>query len=242
MSTLSLDLFVRPDQDAEHARYRILGALQRVRQAFSRTIIYPYLAELIKLHGTLQTVIQRSEDLRNALPGTIKQVDLESKQVIYERPDLSQDQMAQVEERIRWALPHIQAAIEEGRTIFEFVEDHLYLEEVGVVPSYVQEGYLIVPDVEAKALHILQYQLTLFTNAEERFRSLKTTHVKTVPQPLIHRSPQSVKLELVEERRELPNPATYAFGTDLEFPYAATVLPVAKRKLMRYLYRQGGAA
>lgn len=238
MSTLPLDLFVRPDLDAEHARYQILGALQRVRRAFARTIIYPHLAELIKLHSTLRTVVERSEGLRNARPGTIKRIDLENQNVVYERPDLSQDQMAQVEDRIRWALPHIQAAIEEGRTIYEFVEEHLYLEEVGIVPSYVQEGYLIVPDVEAKALHILQYQLTLFTNTEERFRSLKTTHVKTVPQPFIHRSPQSVKLELVEERRELPNPATYAFDTDLEFPYAATVLPVAKRKLMRYLYGQ----
>ena len=238
MSTIPLDLFVRPDLDAEHARYQVLGALQRVRRAFARTIIYPHLAELVRLHSTLRAVVERSEGLRNARPGAIKGIDLESKSVVYEQPDLSRDQMAHVEDRIRWALPHIEAAIEEGRTIFEFVEEHLHLEEVGVVPSYVQEGYLIVPDAEAKALHILQYQMTLFTNAEERFRSLKTIHVKTVPQPLIRRSPQSVKLELVEERRELPNPATYAFDTDLEFPYAATVLPVAKRKLMRYLYGQ----
>ena len=238
MSAIPLDLFVRPDLDAEHARYQVLGALQRVHQAFAKTVIYPHLAELIKLHSMLKTLVERSEGLRSARPSAIKRIDLENKEVIYERPDLSQDQMAQVEDRIRWALPRIEAAIEEGRTIFEFVEEHLRLEEVGVVPSYIQEGYLIVPDAEARALHILQYQMTLFTNAEERFRSLKTTRVKTVTQALVRRSPQSVKLELVEERRELPNPATYAFDTDLDLPYAATVLPVAKRKLMRYLYGQ----
>ena len=238
MSGLNLDLFIRLNQDAEQARYQVLGALQRVRAAFARTVIYPHLAELIKLHRAMQTVLQRSEDLRGALPGTLKRIDLENKELAYERQDLSQDQMAQVEERIRWALPHIEAAIEEGRTIFEFVEEHLHLEEVGIVPSYIQEGYLFVPDDEAQVVHVLQYQLTLLAGAEERFRSLKTVPVKTFAQSLLRRSPQSIKLELVGERRELPNPATYAFDAELPFPYSATILPVAKRKLMRHLHGQ----
>jgi hypothetical protein len=55
-------------------------------------------------------------------------------------------------------------------------------------------------------------------------------------------SPQALKLSLMEERRELPNPATYFFDSDLDFPYEATMLPVAKRKLMRYLYADTGKA
>ena len=43
-------------------------------------------------------------------------------------------------------------------------------------------------------------------------------------------------LELIEANRDLPNPATYLFETDLDFPFNETILPVAKRKFLRGLY------
>lgn len=243
MSTgLHLDLFLQAGRDIEQAQYRVLSGLQQVQQAFSHNIIYPHLAELIHLYNTLKTVVQRLGDLRDAVPGEIKSIDLESETIIYEKSDNGFDQMASVEELVHWALPHIQKAIEEGRTIFEFVEEHLHLEEVGIVPSYVQEGYLLVPDQEGGQLHVLQYTLSVFTSADERYRSLQTTHLKSLPHRGVYMSPNQVKLELLSERRELPNPATYFFSTDLDFPYEQTMLPVAKRKLMRYLFQQGGTA
>jgi exonuclease V gamma subunit len=63
-----------------------------------------------------------------------------------------------------------------------------------------------------------------------------------MPQGRVDPSPQAIKLDLVEERRDLPNPATYFFETQLDFPFEETMLPVAKRKLMRYLSRQEGEA
>lgn len=242
MSGWSLDLFTRAVHDFERAQYQILGNIQAARRAFAQNRIYPFLGELVRCYGMLQTIVQQSEHLRDAVPGRIERVDLKNKEVVYEKPELSGDQVKVVEEVIHWALPHIQAAIEEGKTIYEFVEEHLHIEEVGIVPSYVQEGYLFVPDYDRRALHVLQYSFSLFTGTDERYRSLKTTHVKTVPQHAIHTSPRSIKLELMEERRELPNPATYSFASDVDFPFDATLLPVAKRKLMRYLYGQRGAA
>ena len=242
MSTWNLDLFTSAVHDFERAQYQILSNLQLVRRDFSNNRIYPHLGDLIALHGTLQTIMERSESLRDALPGSIKTVDLEAKEVIYEKADLDSDQMEAVEELIQWAMPHVKAAIDEGKTIFEFVEDHLHMEEVGIVPSYVQEGYLFVPDRETSQLHVLRYNLSIFTGSEERFRSLRTSHVKSFPQRDVRYSPQTLKLSLMEERRDLPNPATYYFDSEIEFPYESTVLPVAKRKLMRYLFAHGGAA
>lgn len=242
MSGWNLDLFTHAVYDVERAQYQILSNIQEARRAFSQNRIYPFLGELVRCYGMLQTIVQQSEHLRDALPGRIKRIDLERQEVVYEKPDLSTDQVKVVEELIHWALPHIQSTIEEGKTIFEFVEEHLLLEEVGIVPSYVQEGYLFVPDYDRRALHVLQYSFSIFTGADERFRSLKTTHVKTVPQHALHASPRSIKLSLMEERRELPNPATYAFVSEVEFPFEATLLPIAKRKLMRYLCDRPGQA
>lgn len=242
MGGWNLELFTDALEDYESAQYRILSNLQHARQQFSNNRIYPYLGDLIQLYGTLQTIVSSSEGLRNALPSKIKDVDLDAKEVIYEQPELDMDQMTAIEDLIQWALPHLQDAIDEGKTIFEFVDSNLHMEEVGIVPSYVQEGYLFVPDHEQQELHILRYNLSIFTGPTERYRSLRTAHVKSVRQQLIRQSPQHLKLSLMEEERDLPNPATYYFDFDFDFPYESTVLPVAKRKLMRYLFIEEGSA
>lgn len=242
MSEWSLDLFASAVEDVERAQYRILDHLQRARRDFSNNRIYPHLGDLISIYGTLQTVLENTDSLKDAVPGSITDVDLEAGEVIYEKPELDHDQMGLIEDVIEWALPLIKDAIDEGRTIFEFVEDHLHMEEVGIVPSYVQEGYLFVPDHDTNQIHILQYCLSIFTGAKERYRSLRTSHVKSVDRRPLYTSPQRLKLSLMEERRDLPNPATYAFDFELDFPYEATVLPVAKRKLMRYLFSEEGQA
>ncbi len=236
MAALTLEHFTNAAYDYEHSQYRILAGLQKTREAFAQNHIYPHLGELVKLYESLQIILKRSADLDGALPKQLKGVDLAGKRVVYEWPALDRDEVADVRDVIEWALPHIQTAIEEGRTIFEFVDENLHVEEVGVVPSYVQEGYLLVPDHEAGALHVLQYSLSIFTGAEEKYRSLKTSHLKQLPYGSVHPSPRSIKLDLVAEHRALPNPATYFVDTELAFPFEPTIFPIAKRKLMRFLH------
>jgi hypothetical protein len=242
MNGLSLDLFTKAGSDIEGAQYRVLSSLQQVHQAFSQNIIYPYLGELIDLYSALQALIQQINQFREALPGQIRKIDLETQTVVKEHADLGTPELKLLEDLVQWALPQLRNAIEEGRTIFEFVEENQSLEEVGIVPSYVEEGYLILPDLQHQTHHILTYQLSIFADAHERYRTLKTTHLKQVTDPIIGTTPRGIKLALMQEFRDLPNPATYFCATDLDFPYEPTVLPVAKRKLMRYLYLQGGAA
>lgn len=239
---LQLAHFLSGAADVERAQYQILAALQEIYLAFSRNIIYPYLSDLIHLFEQLQHILRGLERIRNAAPGEVRQVDWQAFRLIYERPAFDADRIAAVEELIRWAMPHLQKAIEEGRTIFEFVEEHLHMEAVGIVPSYQEEGYLIVSDQRGGMLHVLQYQLSVVSSGAERYRTLRTVHLKQLPLRGVYPAPQRIKLELIAERRELPNPATYFFATDLDFPFAQTVLPVAKRKFMRHLFTQIGRA
>lgn len=242
MTPLSLNLFAGAAYDFERTQYQLLGGLKQARDEFSQNRIYPHLGHLVKLYKALRTILQRSDEFRTPQTGKIAGIDMEAREVVYEWPELDNDQMAIVEEFIRWSLPHIQDAIEEGRAVYEFVEDNLEVEEVGIVPSYVQEGYLMVPDRETNRLHVLRYSLSIFTDADERYRSLKTVHCKSIPRRGVDPHPSSVKLKLMEERQDLPNPATYYFSTEIDFPYESTMLPVVKRRLMRYLHEQGGMA
>lgn len=236
MSGLSLDLFTSVVHDFEKTQYEILAELKKIRTGFSENRIYPHLSELVEFHGTLVDIRKESRDLKEALPRRITSVDLQQGEVRHEELQLDDEEAAQVEDLIDWALPRIRETIEEGTAIYEFVDEHLELETVGLLPSYVEEGYLFVPERSAEELHVLRYGVSLFTRADQRYRSLKTSLLRSVELDSVAATPEQIKLDLIEDEEELPNPATYAFDTPLDFPFDDTILPVAKRKLLRELY------
>lgn len=240
MDPLSLEDFTGAVDDVERTQYRILGGLQKATKAFEQKRVYPHLAHLVKLHGSLISVLKRSENFRTPKTGRISGIDWDEKKVLYEWPELDQSEMTVVQNLIRWALPHIRDAIEEGRAVYEHVEDNLELETVGIMPSYVQEGYLMVPYRGEGELHVLRYTLSIIEGEGETHRALKTVHCKTVSQETVDVDPSSVKLKLLEERRDLPNPATYFSNIDLNVPYQETLLPVVKRRLVRRLAAELG--
>lgn len=234
--SLTLQTFLSAGKDFEASRYRILEGLRRVRQEFTHNRIYPTLSELMELYVTLRTITDNSSTLRDQLPGRITGIDLQQQRVIYQNESFNNDDLMAVEELIRWAMPLIHRTIEEGQTIFNFVDEHLTLEHVGLLPSYVEEGYLLVPELQRGLLHVIQYEVSIFTSNNQRYRNLRTVTVKTVSLNDVGMSAASLKMLLMAENRSLPNPATYVFQTDLDFPFAETMLPVAKRKLLRRLF------
>jgi len=46
---------------------------------------------------------------------------------------------------------------------------------------------------------------------------------------------ENIKAGLIRHRNELPNPAVYAVEIDLSFPFTETLLPIAKRSLVKYI-------
>ena len=47
-----------------------------------------------------------------------------------------------------------------------------------------------------------------------------------------------IKSDLVAQRKNLPNPATYSIEADLTLPLEETFLPLAKRTLMKFVSQQ----
>jgi hypothetical protein len=209
--------------------------LQKIRHDFAQNKIYPPLAELIELYHTLRTISNQTEGIRREMPRRIKGIDLESREIIYEWVELDKNEMRAIEELIQWALPQIHQTIDEGQTIYNFVDENIKVEEVGILPSYVEEGYLLLPELRRGMIHIIRYEVTIFSGPDQKYRNLKTTAIQTFPMSGLDFSPGRIKLDLMKMYRELPNPATYYFATDLDFPFNETMLPVAKRKLLRQI-------
>jgi hypothetical protein len=232
---LTLDCFAAAS-DEEAARYRILAGLQEARHAFDRTRVYPYLADLIRLRRALAAFLEGVDHFREARRGRVTGVDWEAGTLLRDPQD--EDPPLLAEGLARWALPLLTDVLEEGRTLFEFVDEHAALAAVGLIPSYQQEGYLLVPGADG-GLFALRYAVSVLADERGRYRSLRTTPVAADLPPL---APAAVwKEALAAAFPDLPAPATFRLDTDVPFPVEETVLPVAKRKLLRMITSRGDA-
>ena len=119
--------------------------------------------------------------------------------------------------------------------MFEFVHQNLTLDPVGIMPLYQDEGYVFVPNHGANIVHVLKYELSLYSADTEKYRAMRTIEIETYVPSSIFETPEDLKLALVEQHKDMPNPATFLMDTELDFPFDTTILPVAKRKLMRHL-------
>jgi hypothetical protein len=235
MHKLSLNTFLGGTNDVEARQYHVLNELKHCYDEFAHNKLYPTLAELVDLHTALVNVVNGMSDIQGRMSHKLKEVDIEHGKLVYEN-SLSDSDLQRAAELITWSLPKVQQTIEEGVSIFNFVDEHMRIEQVGIMPMYREEGYWFVPDPRAALLHLLRYEVSLFTSANERYRRLKTTNLGEIEQGQILQSPESIKLDLIEKYQDLPNPATYMCETDLDFPYAETILPIAKRKLMAQVF------
>ncbi|HMB97622.1 MAG TPA: hypothetical protein VKM36_04015 [Balneolaceae bacterium] len=232
---LTIDLFTNVQDDLEKRQYVILGALKKISEQFQFYKIYPHLSRLIELRRILKEVIAGIYDLRSKFPKQISKLDWVNRVIEHEVIFTSGTDISSVEDLIEWALPRIENVIEEGVAIYEFVESELTVEQVGILPEYKDEGYLFVPDNQKKSLNLFRFEVSIFQSTHDQYRALKTQFLKYLEQDRIKLSPGSVKLDLIREESELPNPATYAFNTELDFPFETTIFPVAKRRLMHIL-------
>jgi hypothetical protein len=236
MTQLTINSFLSAVADHEVNQYRILQLLRGYYDEFYHNRLYPHLAHLVELVAQLETLLSEQADLQSKLPQSIKKIDLKNKKIEFESAILDDGNSENVFELIRWALPRLKEVLEEGRHIFDFVEENLTVEQVGILPVYREEGYYFVPEHRADRLHLLRYEVSLFSSNKDRFRTLKTKTLGSLRRESWFRTPASIKLELIAQHQDLPNPATFICETNLEFPFDQTILPIAKRKLITRLF------
>jgi hypothetical protein len=232
MQPLTIESFFSADTDWEINQYRILGGIKEFSSDFDHKKIYPALAKLIEISSSLEQIKNQEKNLKSKFPKQIEGFDINEQKIIFNSREYLSPDIEFLFKLIDWALPHLKAAIEEGIILFEFVEKNIDIEQVGILPIYKDEGYFMITDNIASELQIHRYECSLFSSGSEKYRALKTELVKSEKHSFIRRSPDVIKHELIKERHDLPNPATFVSDTDLDFPFTETIFPVAKRKLI----------
>lgn len=220
--------------DYEYKKYLLMAYLQEVRSSFSRTELYPFLADLVFHYRNLLSIQKNQSLIKESFPKELTSADFIKLKLNYRRIIEDDEVMKEIEQILSFAVPTIKSALEEGKDIYEFIESQCEISPVGVTPLYADEGYMLVTQAPGKETVVYRYQVTVFENVDEKFRGLNTTIIEKSLKSQFYTF-ESLKIDLVKRYKELPNPATYAIISNLKLPLEPTFLPIAKRLLMKYI-------
>ncbi|MGX5817284.1 hypothetical protein ACWKWU_03760 [Chitinophaga lutea] len=234
MTALSETWFAEGYIDFELKKYTLLAYLQEINRYFSENKLYPQLGDVVFHYNNLRAFRENKQFLQQHFPKRLTAVNLEKLQLLYEQMIADDELMEELENIIQYALQKIDNTIRDGAEIYEFVEEQLNIAPVGIIPLDINEGYMLLNDGRASDTLVYQYRLTIFERHDERFRGIHTQYISTYTRGL-SQSYQSIKTDLIRHRAELPNPAVYTIETDLVFPVAETLQPIAKRSLVKYI-------
>jgi len=234
MKNLEKDWLTQGLIDFEYKKYILLSYLQEVQSYFQDQKLYPYLSDLVFHYQNLRSIKQNKELLFENFPGKIERADFEKLKIHYFKMVEDDGLMRELEQILGFAIPALQATLNEGKTLYEYIEEQLEVEPIGVCPLYANDGYLLVNEQPKKATQVYQYQITVFESVEEKYRGIHTKYLETVEKNF-SRTFESLKMELIRKYPGLPNPATYLVDIKHDIPFHETAMPVAKRLLVKYI-------
>jgi hypothetical protein len=232
MTVLNNDWLTEGLIDFEFKKYVLLAYLKEVRQNFRTTKLYPFLSDLIFHYKNLLSIQENKMIIYEKFPRVIRKADFEKLKLSYEKIIKDDDIMKEIEDIVMFAIEEIQGTLREGREIYEFVEENVDLVPIGISSLYKKEGYMLINEKQKNDLNVYRYQITIFEGPEEKFRGVHTTLIDQVEKSIVS-TYEEIKLTLIRKHRELPNPATYLVNAKFNFPLNETLLPVAKRLLVK---------
>ncbi|MFC4872957.1 hypothetical protein [Negadavirga shengliensis] len=220
--------------DFEYKKYILLAYLKSVDEKFREVKLYPAMSELIKHYEKLCHIDKNRHQMKLAFPKELKGVDFENLKIKYARLMQEDDVMKELGEIVDFARPKIKEQIEEGKSIYEFIESHLEIEPIGLTPLYQKEGYALLSYDSSKDIYVYRYTITLFQNSLDKFRGIALQFVGKVRRSLVN-TYDRIKMDLVKKFGDLPNPSAWRIHSLQEVPLEESLLPVSKRLLLKHV-------
>lgn len=234
MKSLSETWFAEGRIDFELKKYTLLAYLQEINKYFTQNKLYPQLADIIFHYNNIVAFRENKKYLQEHFPKKMTGIQLEKLQLLYEQMIEDDELMQELENIIHYSAGKMKSIICSGTEIYEFVEDKINITPVGLIPLDTQEGYFFLSSGNVKSTRVYQYRLSIFEKHDEKYRSIKTAFIDNWVRS-ISSTYEQIKSELIRHRKDLPNPAVYSIETELSFPVEETLLPVAKRSLVKII-------
>lgn len=231
---LSETWFMEGQVDFEMQKYRLLAYLKEVNGYFNQNKLYPQLSDVIFHYNNLVAFRSNKQFLQDQFPRRIDQLNLQKLELMYEEMLADDELMNELESITRYAADKMKKTIDNGAEIYELVEQQTRIEPIGILPLYKDEGYLLLRIGALSEVRAYSYNVTLFEHKDARYRGVRVNYVQSWTGTLVN-TYENIKREIIRSFPLLPNPAVFSVETGLTLPLEETLLPIAKRMLVRHL-------
>lgn len=234
MKSLSETWFAEGRIDFELKKYTLLAYLQEVNKYFNENKLYPQLADMVFHYNNIVAFRENKKYLQEHFPKKMTGIQMEKLQLLYQQMIEDDELMQELEDIIHYAAGKMKTTIQTATGIYEFVEEQIEITPIGIIPLDIQEGYFFLSSGNNKETSVYHYRLSIFEKHDEKYRSIRTLFIDNCQRGISH-TYENIKSELIRRWKDLPNPAVYSIETDLNFPVDETLLPVAKRSLVKFI-------
>ncbi|WP_338767668.1 hypothetical protein WAF17_06280 [Bernardetia sp. ABR2-2B] len=238
---LSPDWITQGLIDFEYKKYMLLAYLQYTKKQFDEVKLYPTFSELLFHYNNLLQIKENKQLLSEKFPKKLSKADFEKLKLTYTSILKDDEMMQEIESVVEFALPKINASVNEGKQIYDWINQHLEIVPVGITPIYFREGYLFLGLNENQnklntIIQIYKYKITLFekTETKEVLRGLNLQHIDTLLKSKFE-TYENLKINLIRNNKNLPNPATFLMQSSVVCSFENSIFPIAKRRLVEYL-------
>jgi len=207
--------------DMEKSRYQLLNKFKLCEMEFNQSRLYPTYQMLINIYQQIVNVMNNHNKIFNK-----EYTDALNEEEMAEKQKLINDEIEKSFELMHWAFSHLNKTLETGRAIYDFVDENINIESIGLNSEHNKEGYFIVPDNRGRMLKIIKYEKNLY-------KILKTKEVGNYEFNIILIPKNVVRNYIISD--DILNQIIYYLDTELSFPFSQTILPVAKRKFLNFL-------
>ena len=220
--------------DYEYKTYVLLAYLKQVGKSFASHKLYPSLNELVLHYNNLMAVKEGRNILYQGFPQRITEADFKELKISYQKVIEDDELMKCIAEVVAFAQPKFEYVLEDAKSIYAHIVEHIEIEPIGISPISTDEGYLFLSQFHSSEVLIYQYQVSVFQNVQEKYRGINLRFLELVRRGF-GRTYEHIKLELTKKYQNLPNPATFLFAAKLPFPLKEAFLPISQQLLMRHL-------
>src|SRR5215203_4461480 len=144
MKSLSETWFAEGYIDFELKKYTLLAYLKEINKYFHESKLYPQLSDIIFHFNNLVAFRENKKFLQEHFPKKLTGIQMEKLQLLYEQMIEDDELMQELEDIIHYSEGKIKHAIHSGKEIYEFVENKLNINPVGIIPLDIQEGYFFL--------------------------------------------------------------------------------------------------
>lgn len=225
--------------DFELQKYKLLAYLQEVNSYFTANKLYPQLSDVIFHYRNLKDFKENKQLLQDQFPKTLDSVDIEQLKLVYKAMLQDNSVMSELEDIVNFSIDKMKLTIEDGTEIYETIEDQLVIAPVGIMPLYKDEGYILLRYKQEPCVQAYNYTISLLQHNDNNYRAIKMDYVDEYKKN-ISITYEHIKSQIVKTIKTLPNPAVYYLESDLSVPLDETLLPIAKRTLVRYITAEAG--